>query len=163
MPEMTLLLCLFLLLVANGAPILARLLPGIRHWNRPLDAYRQLADGRRLFGDHKTWRGLIVAVLLTAAAGWLLNLPLWLGALFGALSMLGDLLASFIKRRRQLMPGTAALGLDQLPEALLPLLILYQPLGLGWQEMLLVPLLFMLIDLLVSRGLYRLPIRRRPW
>ncbi|MFP3874489.1 MAG: CDP-archaeol synthase [Thiohalophilus sp.] len=160
---MTLLLCLFLLLVANGAPILARLLPGIRHWNRPLDARRQLADGRRLFGDHKTWRGLIAAVLLTATAGWLLNLPLWLGALFGALSMLGDLLGSFSKRRRRLMPGAAAPGLDQLPEALLPLLFLYKPLGLGWQEVLLVPPLFMLIDLLISRGLYRLRIRRRPW
>ncbi|TDY00981.1 CDP-archaeol synthase [Thiohalophilus thiocyanatoxydans] len=160
---MTILLCLFLLLVANGAPILVRWLPGIRHWHRPLDADHHLADGRQLFGDHKTWRGLIAAVLLTAAAGWLLNLPLWLGALFGALSMLGDLLASFIKRRRQLTPGAAAPGLDQLPEALLPLLVLYQPLGLGWQEILLVPPLFMLINVLMSRGLYRLHIRRRPW
>ena len=163
MPAMTILLCLFLLLVANGAPILVRLLPGIRHWSRPLDARHHLTDGRRLFGDHKTWRGLIAAVLFTAAAGWLLSLPLWLGALFGALSMLGDLLGSFIKRRRQLPPGAAAPGLDQLPEALLPLLILYKPLGLGWQEVLLVPPLFVLIDLLVSRGLYRLRIRRRPW
>lgn len=162
-PAMTNLVCLLLLLVANGAPILVRLLPGLRRWSRPVDAGREMADGERLFGDHKTWRGVLGAILLTGIAAWMLNLPLWLGFLFAALSMLGDLLGSFGKRRLHLAPGSAAPGLDQLPEALLPLLILQRPLGLDWPDILVSILLFMLLDLVLSRGLYYLGIRRHPW
>jgi len=157
------LLCLLLLLIANGAPILVRLLPGLRRWNRPLDGGYRLADGQRLFGDHKTWRGVLAALLLTSLAAWLLHLPVWLGALFATLSMLGDLLGSFSKRRLQLAPGAAVPLLDQLPEALLPLLLLYRPLGLDWRQTVLIVLLFVVLDLLLSRGLYYLHIRRHPW
>lgn len=160
---MLVLSCLLLLLVANGAPILARLLPGARRWNRPLDGGYRLADGRRLFGDHKTWRGIAAAVVFTALAAWLLQLPAWLGALFGALSLLGDLLASFTKRRLQLAPGAAAPGLDQLPEAWLPLLALQPALGLTWLQIALIGALFMALDLLLSRILYSLGMRRHPW
>jgi CDP-2,3-bis-(O-geranylgeranyl)-sn-glycerol synthase len=152
-----------LLLIANGAPIVARLLPGLRRWNRPLDAGYLMADGRRLFGEHKTWRGLVAALLLTTPGAVVLGLPWWLGALFAALSMAGDLLASFIKRRRQLAPGAAAPGLDQLPEALLPLLFLAGPLQLGWHEIALISVLFVILDLLISRLFYFLGVRRHPW
>lgn len=155
--------CLLLLLVANGAPIVARLLPGLRHWNRPLDGSYRSADRAPLFGVHKTWRGLLAALLLTTLTAMLLGMPWWLGTLFAALSMAGDLLASFIKRRRQLPPGAAAPGLDQLPEALVPLLVLSRPLQLDWQSIALITVLFVLLDLLLSRFLYYLRIRRHPW
>jgi CDP-2,3-bis-(O-geranylgeranyl)-sn-glycerol synthase len=160
---MMILTCLILLLTANGAPLLARLLPGLRHWNRPLDSGYRLIDGERLFGQHKTWRGLFAAILLTAPVAWFLNLPLWLGILFALFSMLGDLLGSFVKRRWHIAPGARAIGLDQLPEALLPLLLLRQPLGLGWHSILITTVLFMIVVLLLSRILYYLRIRKNPW
>lgn len=162
-PDMLILTVLLLLLVANGAPILARLLPGLRHWSRPLDGGYRLADEQRLFGKHKTWRGLLAAVLLTTVTAGLLSFPLWLGALVGALSMVGDLLASFVKRRLQLPPGATAPGLDQVPESLLPLVVLYRPLELEWIEIVLITGLFVILNLLLSRVLYYLHIRRHPW
>lgn len=162
-PRMMILTCLILLLTANGAPLLARLLPGFQHWNRPLDGGYRLIDGERLFGHHKTWRGLIAAILLTAPVAWFLNLPLWVGILFALFSMLGDLLGSFAKRRWHIAPGARAIGLDQLPEALLPLLLLKQPLGLGWYSILITALLFMVVVMLLSRIFYYLRIRKNPW
>lgn len=160
---MTILLCLLLLLVANGAPILARLLPGVRRWNRPLDGGFRLPDGEPLFGAHKTWRGIVAAILLTAAAAGLAGYPLWLGALFGGLSMLGDLLASFIKRRLRWHSGAPAPLLDQFPEALLPLMFLAGPLELDGSSILLIAVLFSALDWLLSRLLYRWRLRRHPW
>ncbi len=160
---MMILLCLILLLVANGAPILLRNLPGERHWNWPVDGGRRLPDRQHLFGPHKTWRGVIGAVLFTGLMAWLLNYPLLLGMEFGACVMIGDLLASLVKRRLRIAPGVMAPGLDQIPETLLPLLILQDRLGLNGLEILLVTLLFIIIGLLLSRLLYRLHIRHKPY
>ena len=160
---MIILFCLLLLLVANGAPIVARLLPVVHRWNRPLDGGYRLADGEPLFGAHKTWRGLAAAILFTAVAAGLAGYPLWLGALFGALSMLGDLLASFTKRRLGWHSGAPAPVLDQFPEALLPLMLLAGPLALGWPSILLIAVLFTLLDWLLSRLLYHWRVRRHPW
>lgn len=157
------LFCLLLLLVANGAPILARLLPGVRHWNRSVDGGYRFPDGEPLFGAHKTWRGMVAAILLTAVAAGLAGYPLWLGAVFGALSMLGDLLASFTKRRLKWRSGAPAPLLDQLPEALLPLMSLADPLGLGWPSILLIGVLFTVLDWALSRVLYLWRLRRHPW
>lgn len=157
------LFCLLLLLVANGAPILARRLPGLRHWNRPLDGGYRLPDGEPLFGAHKTWRGMVAAILLSAVVAGLAGYPLWLGALFGALSMLGDLLASFTKRRLKWHSGAPAPVLDQLPEALLPLIFLAGRLELGWPAILLITVLFTVLDWILSQVLYRWRLRRHPW
>ena len=46
-----------------------------------------------------------------------------MGLLVAVGAMAGDLLSSFIKRRMAVAPHGVVLGLDQLPEALLPLLL----------------------------------------
>ena len=160
---MIILLCLTLLLVANGIPVLLRNLPGERHWNWPVDGGYTLFDGQRLFGPHKTWRGIVGASLACALVAGLWGYPWWLGFLFGTYTMLGDLLGSFLKRRLRIAPSGLAPGLDQLPEALLPLLLLRQSLGLDWLDILIVILLFISLGLLLSRWLYRLHIRRKPY
>jgi hypothetical protein len=38
-------------------------------------------------------------------------------------AMIGDLFSSFLKRRLRMPPGSVAIGLDQIPEALLPALV----------------------------------------
>jgi len=47
------------------------------------------------------------------------------------LALAGDAASSLIKRRLRLEPGAEFPGLDQIPEALLPLLSLSSPLGIG--------------------------------
>ena len=159
---MTLLWSLLLLLVANGAPVLAsKLLADRAAW--PIDAGLVLADGRPLLGASKTWRGLLAAMLATALAGGLLGVGWGLGAWFGLLAMLGDLAASFTKRRLGIPPSGRARFLDQLPEALLPLAVLREPLGLDWADVLIAASAFTLFEWLVSPWLYRLHIRQRPY
>ncbi len=153
---------LLLLLTANGAPILARLLFGNR-LNAALDGGLRFIDGRPLLGPTKSWRGLIAAVLLTTFTASLIGVTWWLGALLGLLAMTGDTLASFIKRRLAIPPQGRAVGLDQIPEALLPLALLHQALGLELIQTVVITALFMLLEMALSPLLYRLHIRLRPY
>ncbi len=112
---------LVLLTLANGAPVVAKKIFGER-FNSPLDGGVAFFDGRPLFGKSKTIRGIVVAVLATAAAAPLIGLSLATGAIVAAAAMAGDLLSSFTKRRLGFKPSSQALGLDQIPESLLPML-----------------------------------------
>ena len=141
---------LALLIVANATPWAAsRLLGRAERW--PLDGGLCLGDGQRLFGEHKSWRGVLLGTLACAAVAPLLRLPVLLGALFGLLALLGDALSSAIKRRLGLPSGQSAPGLDQLPEATLPLFVLARSLGLEWASAAAVTALFSLLDLLSLR------------
>jgi CDP-diglyceride synthetase len=151
-----------LLVVANGAPILAaRLFRSTAEW--PVDFGVRLGDGLPLFGTSKTWRGLAAALLLSALCAPLLGYSPGFGLAFAGLAMVGDLFSSFVKRRRGLQPSDQSLGLDQLPEALLPCIYAVLVTGLPWWWMILLPVLFMVLELLVSRPLYYLKIRKRPY
>jgi CDP-2,3-bis-(O-geranylgeranyl)-sn-glycerol synthase len=152
---------LALLLVANGAPILiARVLRSAAEW--PVDLGARLADGNPLFGNSKTWRGLVASLLACTLFAPLLGFTPPFGLVFAALAMTGDLLSSSIKRRRGLAPGAQSPGLDQLPEAVLPSLFAVWSTGLPWWCALLLPPLFMLLQVLISQPLYRMKIRKRP-
>ncbi|MFB6219842.1 MAG: CDP-2,3-bis-(O-geranylgeranyl)-sn-glycerol synthase [Halolamina sp.] len=108
--------------VPNNAAVLAG-------GGRPIDAGRELG-GSRLLGDGKTWRGTAVGTAVGVALAFLLNavnppveaalgiaLPVFpplaaLGLALGA--MLGDIGASFIKRRSGRERGASFPGVDQL-------------------------------------------------
>jgi CDP-2,3-bis-(O-geranylgeranyl)-sn-glycerol synthase len=105
----------------------------------------------------------VAGVASTALLSWLLGLGPGLGALIGFRSLVGDALSSFVKRRLGLNPGDKATGLDQIPEALLPLLAVAGPLGLDWLDLILLVTAFTLFDMVVSGPLYRLRLRRRPY
>ncbi|WP_200248436.1 CDP-archaeol synthase, partial [Thiococcus pfennigii] len=76
--------------------------------------------------------------------------------------MLGDAASSWVKRRLGLARSARAIGLDQIPESLLPLLALAQVLDLGWGDIFIIVAAFTAFDLVVSRLLYRLGWRNRP-
>ena len=94
----------------------------------PIDHYRRLADGKRLFGGNKTWAGFFSMIVLCMAAqlAWGLALKalaleahnelyrihanqwgynLLAGFLFGLAYMLFELPNSFVKRRLGIPPG----------------------------------------------------------
>lgn len=153
---------LTLLIVANGVPVLVTRLLGRRAaW--PLDAGLLAWDGRPLLGSSKTVRGFVASVLATAGAAALLGLGWPLGVLFGAASMVGDLFSSFLKRRLGIESSGQAAGLDQIPEALLPLLACYALLPLDAVLVVILVTLFTLGQVLLSPLMYRLGIRRRPY
>jgi CDP-diglyceride synthetase len=126
---------LLLLGVANGMPVLARRVFKDR-LAAPIDGGVAFVDGRPLFGRSKTIRGIAASVAFTSLIGLLLGFDLSTAASFASLSMVGDLASSFIKRRLGFETHAQAFGLDQLPEALLPLLVLQKTLGLTWVDIL---------------------------
>jgi hypothetical protein len=143
---------LFLLIVANGAPVVLGLLLGPR-FNQPLDAGRLFFDQRPWFGASKTIRGVLAAIIASTLCAPLAGFTYTHGALFGGLAMLGDLLSSFIKRRLGFPSSCSRPGLDQLPETLLPLLVLQPVHKATLPEMAVVITVFIVIDLLLSRVL----------
>ena len=151
---------LLMLLIANGSPLAARALLG-EHLAQPVDGGLRFRD-RPLLGPSKTWRGLITAILASTLSAPILGFDWHIGLIVGALAMLGDLLSSFIKRRLGHLSGTRAIGLDHLPESMLPLLACMPLLGLPLRHVLGISLTFMLVDLLLSRALYAIGIGDHP-
>lgn len=129
---------LFLSTVFFGVPLLtAALVHGtclkfdwFRWAKKPLDLHKSFR-GKRLFGDNKTWRGLLMACAGCLLGVYLLRLLerywptfgqeyaffsyeqvhlLWLGLAFGVGMTLGELPNSFLKRQADIKPGTQAKG-----------------------------------------------------
>lgn len=162
MQSLLVLKLLILLSVANGVPVIAKRVLGDRFaW--PVDGDMRFIDGKPLFGASKTIRGVVLAVLATSAAAPLLALSPGTGALAGIGAMAGDLLSSFAKRRLDLKPSSRATGLDQIPECLIPALLCRQDLGLGWTGIAAVVAIFFIGEIVLSRLLFRLRIRDRPY
>ena len=153
---------LALLTLANGTPVIAKKIFGDRlAW--PLDGGLGFIDRRPLLGRSKTVRGIVLAVLAAVLGGALLG-PGWrIGLAVGALAMVGDLLSSFVKRRLDRRPSSQAIGIDQIPEALLPLLACRAALGLGLIDIVAVVAAFFVGEIVVSRLLFRLHIRDEPY
>lgn len=163
MSQLLLVQLLLLLWVANGSPILLKRVLG--DWgNWPIDlGWKLPAEGRPLLGASKTWRGLLGAVLCAGMTAPIMNMPIRIGLLIGLWAMLGDLLSSFMKRRAGLSPGAMALGLDQIPESLIPLLAVRTELGISLATTGLLVLLFLVTELALSRLLFAWHIRERPY
>jgi CDP-2,3-bis-(O-geranylgeranyl)-sn-glycerol synthase len=111
---------LTLLAVANGTPVIAAKLLG-KDDALPLDGNATLSDGRPLFGSSKTIRGVVLSVALTTIAAPLIGLTWQVGVVVAIGAMIGDLFSSFVKRRLGMSSSSKFTGLDQIPEALIPL------------------------------------------
>jgi CDP-2,3-bis-(O-geranylgeranyl)-sn-glycerol synthase len=141
---------LFLLLLANGTPVIVKKLLGSR-LAFPLDGGKKFVDGRVFFGHSKTVRGIISSVLVTSVGAVLIGYSIQTGALFATASLSGDLVSSFIKRRLNIPPSSRALGLDQLP------------LDLDMPTAMTIVLIFFWGELVLSLILFRLNIRDHPY
>jgi len=150
----------FLIVVANASPILAAYIMRDR-FDYPIDAGFVLFDGQRIFGKSKTVRGIVAAIGLTTGAAIIIGHPAICGILIGAYAMLGDVTSSFLKRRMQLPSSSQALVLDQLPEALLPTMILAPNIGLATGGVATVVSAFFLTALILSPILYSAGIRKQ--
>lgn len=163
MPEaFTILKLLLLLWAVNGAPVIATRLLG-NTFARPVDNNLCLADGYPLFGSSKTWRGIVSALCAGMLLGWIVGMELHWGLATAGLAMCGDLLSSFIKRRRGMPASSRAVIVDQLPESLFPMLVLTLTNQLEPLSAVITVILFVVTDIWLSKLLYRIHIRRRPY
>jgi len=153
---------LLLALAANGAPVLGARLLGQRYaW--PIDGGARFTDGRPLLGASKTWRGLLLSLLACAALAPLVGYSWQLGLTFAGASMTGDAASSFVKRRLDVPPSGRFIGLDQIPEALLPLVVCRTAFGLDWLSIAVLTALFIAGSLLLSQLAYRVGVKQRPY
>jgi len=153
---------LFLMVLANGTPLVAKKILGNR-FSRPLDSGVRCLDGQPFFGVSKTIRGILLSVLMTVIGAYLVGLGCKIGALVGSVAMSGDLFSSFLKRRLSLIESSRAIGLDQVPESLFPLLACRSALSLRVSDIAVAAVTFFIGEILVSRVLYTFHLRDRPY
>lgn len=158
----TLILLLFLIIVANGAPVLAYDLLKDR-WAWSVDGNTRCPDGRRVFGPSKTIRGILFSLVATSVCAFLLRQPLSVGLILAATAMAGDLISSFVKRRLGKDTGSQALGIDQIPEVLFPLLAVKSRYGLSVIGIIALVVGFIIFELAASRFLFKVHLRKHPY
>ncbi|WP_158058643.1 CDP-2,3-bis-(O-geranylgeranyl)-sn-glycerol synthase [Halorussus halophilus] len=163
--------------VPNNAAVLAG-------GGRPIDGGRTWG-GRRVLGDGKTWRGTAVGIAAGAVLAAILNalapvvvrtsdiaLPEFpLAAMFAlpAGAMLGDIAASFIKRRTGRQRGAAFPLLDQLDFVVFALLLTLLAAPAWFGDVFTVPVLVVIVVVtpllhLVTNGIaYLLGLKDEPW
>lgn len=150
---------LFLILVANGTPVLVSYL----YHHRPslaIDFELMLADKKPCFGANKTWRGLLSSIIVTSLLAKLLGFDYITGLQVSSLAMAGDLFSSFIKRRLGRKPGAGFLFLDQVPESFLPAWFLMLEFGLDSIQVIMLVAAFVIIERGLSFFFYKLGVRK---
>jgi CDP-2,3-bis-(O-geranylgeranyl)-sn-glycerol synthase len=130
-----LLQCIYLMLpgiFANMAPVFVK--DHFKQLAMPVDFGRKIGK-KRLFGNNKTVRGVLFGILFAVIIAYiqlgLYKFPFfrvlsffdygtkwfYVGFLMGLGVMFGDLLNSFVKRRKDLKPGAPFIPFDQLNAA----------------------------------------------
>jgi len=153
---------LILVTLANGAPVIAKKVLGDR-LGAPFDGGKVLYDGKPVFGPTKTIRGIVTSLLVTLAAALIIGFSWQLGLLVAVGAMAGDLLSSFAKRRMRMSSSSMAVGLDHIPESLLPLFASSLLLPVSLLDILAGTAIFCAGALLLSPLLCRLNLRDKPY
>ncbi len=159
---------------ANAAPVVS----GGRF---PIDGGRKLSDGNRILGDGKTvegflfgwivggFFGIIQIIIWTYYGGEFILLPqtvswTWLVPVLLSLgALLGDLVASFFKRRSNIQRGAPVLGVDQL-DLILGALLVTSPVWLPeWRIIVVLVVVTPLIHLATNRLAFGLGWKSEPY
>jgi CDP-2,3-bis-(O-geranylgeranyl)-sn-glycerol synthase len=153
---------------ANGTPVLAG-------GGKKMDFGRNFIDGKRIFGDNKTFRGFFfgwaVGFLVGIIEGFVFgfeNYPLLFSLLIPLGALLGDLTGAFIKRRLSIQPGGLLPVVDQI-DFVVGAVVFALPLALTgmfaltWQVAVTVLLITPPIHLLTNFGAYKLKLKKHPW
>lgn len=150
--------------VANGSAVFASRLK----WRHPVDFGRNFIDGRRIFGDGKTYEGVAIGIATGTVLGYFPNLVYHVIGVFDAFvlsasAVLGDLIGAFIKRRLCMPRGHPAFPLDQL-DFLLTAFLVYSL----FRE---IPVVYVLAAVVITPVIHRatnyvaylLKLKKEPW
>ena len=153
---------------ANGTPVLAG--GGTR-----MDFGRNFIDGRRIFGNNKTFRGFFfgwgVGFGVGLAEGFVFgfeNYHVLFSLLIPLGGLLGDLAGAFIKRRLNIAPGGLLPVVDQIDFVVgavlfaLPLVLLGW-IGLSWEVAVTALVITPPIHLFTNFLAYKLKLKKNPW
>jgi len=127
-----------------------------------LDGGRKWLDGKPFLGSHKTVKGTLFGVFVGAAVGVLQGNPVG-GALQSVGAVAGDLVASFFKRRRDLMPGDSFPLVDQLDFISFAVLLSYPVQRVSLVEVAVILVLTVPIHYAVNYVAWLLGLKDHPW
>ncbi len=141
----------------------------------PLDFGKKFFDKRPIFGPGKTFRGAIVGITLGTLCAFIVSIlfPQLLVnltkdyVLFGFLvsvgAIVGDIVASFFKRRNNIAPGEPVLFLDQLDFVIGALLfgsILYVP---DFVEAIIIAVVTIVVHKAANLIAFKVKLKKVPW
>ena len=153
---------------ANATPVLAG--GGTR-----MDFGKNFYDGKRIFGNNKTFRGFFfgwgVGVGVGLVEGMVFgfqNYPVLFSLLIPLGALLGDLTGAFIKRRLSIAPGGLLPVVDQIDFVVgalffsIPLAMISWA-GINWEVAVAVLLITPPIHLATNFAAYKLKLKKHPW
>lgn len=157
--------------VANAAPVIANKIPFLNHWKTPMDFGRSYR-GIRIFGDNKTWRGLLFAILVAGITGYLQHSALnqleplsggfVVGALLGFGALYGDAIESFFKRQQGVPSGHSWFPFDQL-DYIIGGILVSVPLQLfSAIQMVSIIVVYFMLHIMTAHLAYKIGLREKP-
>ncbi len=162
--------------VANAGPIFANKIPILNKWDTPLD-FGKSWRSKRIFGDHKTWRGLLFGMLLGGLTAYLLAVTVYKinpnstrlvaysiagGMLLGFGALAGDAVESFFKRQLGVSPGKSWFPFDQIDYIVGGLLVSFPFFNVGVLTYLWVFVVWFCLHLIFSYIGYLLGLKDEP-
>ena len=157
---------------ANMAPVIVK------------DVFKKLAIpvdfGKNIFGNNKTYRGLIFGILFGIIVAYLqfllynfaffgklsfISYSNWLlvGFLFGFGALSGDMVESFVKRRLGIGPGERFIPWDQLDFVIGALILVGIVVNITWMKIFFIAVISIIGHILVNHIAYYLRIRNEKW
>jgi CDP-2,3-bis-(O-geranylgeranyl)-sn-glycerol synthase len=145
---------------ANAAPVLAG-------GGLPMDFGKNFDDGRRVFGQNKTFRGfffgLAIGILVGIIEVLLFDYPLLFVVLSPLGALFGDLAGAFLKRRLNIAPGGLLPVVDQV-DFVVGAIVFSLPLSIISLELAVAMLIITPpIHLLTNFAAYKLRLKSNPW
>lgn len=167
--------------LANMAPVFAAKIPGLKNLDYPLD-FNLTFRGKRIFGPHKTIRGLVSGIIVGMLTVFLQNKLfvnyevvrefinidyvrinwLVLGSLLGGGAIIGDAVKSFFKRQWDIPSGKSWLFFDQIDYILGGIIftVFYWPLSLVQYSLIII--IFFLLHIAVTNIGYLIGLKEQP-
>ncbi len=154
------LLFIFPAYCANAVPVLAG-------GGLAMDFGKNFFDGKRVFGNNKTFRGFFFGLAVGIAIGsvecMLFGYPLLFILLTPLGALLGDLTAAFMKRRLGIAPGGMFPIVDQV-DFVVGAIVFALPLGMvNWGLAVAALIITPPIHLLTNIVAYKLKLKKNPW
>ncbi len=161
--------------IANMTPPLANKIPFLKNWKTPLD-FGFKWGGQSLFGNNKTWRGLVTGTAAGAIVAGLqyslisdhyngfttVAISMILGAIMGVGALVGDAGESFFKRRAGVKPGDSWFPFDQTDYIIGGLIAIYPFVKPGLAVILWIFAIYFGLHLVVSYIGFRLGFKDKP-
>jgi CDP-2,3-bis-(O-geranylgeranyl)-sn-glycerol synthase len=146
--------------IANATPVLAG-------GGTKMDFGKNFFDGKRVFGNNKTFRGFFVGLSIGTAIGLMEVLVFKFLILFAFLiplgALLGDLTGAFLKRRIGIAPGGLLPVVDQV-DFVVGAIVFSLPLAIvSWELAVTVLLITPPIHLFTNFLAYKMKLKRNPW